>query len=244
MKKTVLAVFSILLSISSVFAQESSKNIRVSLTLSPNLSLTRLTTNATKLPTTGYSNVSNNGAAVRYKAGIILDFGKGNAVFSTGITYNVRAVNTKWDLSAYPNGGVPSGEYNYNLQYLQIPLTAKLYTNEIADNMKLYFQLGPTLDIKIAEKLNKGANTQSQPFEKSVANGFFFFDASLLAGAGLEWQLGDATAAFFGLSYNRGLLNTINYRAKYNKNAQTDQKVRDAITAKTAYISLDLGIKF
>ncbi|MEY5048129.1 MAG: hypothetical protein RLZZ175_1488 [Bacteroidota bacterium] len=243
MKKTVLAVFSILLSISSVFAQESSKNIRVSLTLSPNLSLTRLTTNTTNLASS-YSNVTNNGVAVRYKAGIILDFGKGNAVFSTGITYNVRAVNTKWELSNTAYKDVPSGTYNYNLQYLQIPLTAKLYTNEIADDMKLYFQLGPTLDFKIAEKLNKGASTQSQPFETQVAKGFFFFDASLLAGAGLEWQLGDATAAFFGLSYNRGLFNTINYRAKYNTNAQSSVDVNDAITAKTAYVSLDLGIKF
>lgn len=244
MKKTVLAVFSILLSISSVFAQESSKNIRVSLTLSPNLSITRLTTNASSLPVTGYSNVSNNGVAIRYKAGIILDFGKGNAVFSTGITYNVRSVNTKWDLSNTAYKNVPSGEYNYNLQYLQIPLTAKLYTNEIADDMKLYFQLGPTLDFKIAEKLSKGTSSQSQPFELSAANGFFFFDASVLAGAGVEMQLGESTAAFFGLSYNRGLLNTINYAAKYNNSVQSTANVNDAITAKTAYVSLDLGIKF
>lgn len=169
---------------------------------------------------------SSNGVAGRAILGPMAEFFMtDNVSFGTGLWYTPKSVS----FIAKSKSGNISGTSSYNLQYLMIPVYLKFYTNPITPKMKLYFTLGATLDVKIAEKA--GANI-------STSGGSFFnpIDASLMLGTGVEFALSESTAFFVGLGYNRGLLNVINpvnYRSSY-----------DALAIRNNLVSLDLGVKF
>lgn len=167
---------------------------------------------------------SSNGVAGRAILGPMAEFFMtDNVSFGTGLWYTPKNVSVK----AKSDGNSYSS--SYNLQYLMIPVYLKFYTNPITPKMKLYFTLGATLDVKIAEKA--GENT-------STGGGAFFnpIDATLMLGTGVEFAMSESTAFFVGLGYNRGLLNVINpvnYRSSY-----------DALSIRNNLVSLDLGFKF
>ena len=125
--------------------------IEMSLRFAPSLDLN------TAAGTGSYAGFRNNGAGIRMSVGPSLDyfFFKDRYAFSTGLWYTIKRSSfqmpgtfgeTRW------NPGAPSKESIYNLQYLQIPATVKLFANNIAPNMRLYLQTGGLLSIKLAEK--------------------------------------------------------------------------------------------
>jgi hypothetical protein len=143
---------------------------------------------------------SSNGVAGRAILGPMAEiFMTDNVSFGLGLWYTPKSVSlvakAKSDGSTYSS--------SYNLQYLMVPVYLKFYTNPITPKMKLYFTLGGTLDVKIAEKA--GANTSTT--DKSFFNPI---DASVMLGAGVEFALSESTVFFVGPGYNRGLLNVIN----------------------------------
>lgn len=169
---------------------------------------------------------SSNGVAGRGIIGPMAEFFMtDNVSFGTGLWYVPKSVSVKAKLES--DGSTYSS--TYNLQYLAIPLYLKFYTNPITPKMKIYFTLGGTLDIKIAEKA--GSNTSSG--DKSFFNPI---DTDLMLGTGVEFALTESTAFFVGLGYNRGLMNVINpvnYKSSY-----------DALAIRNNLVSLDLGVKF
>jgi hypothetical protein len=118
---------------------------------------------------------------------------------------------------------------SYNLQYVQIPLTLRMYTNEIATDMKLYFQVGGTFDIKLASKIKK-LGIEDDP----IIRKFGRFDATVLAGAGVELQMGSATYLMGGIRYQRSLIDNA---SKYDAGIAPFKLNSD-------FMSLDIGIKF
>jgi hypothetical protein len=123
-------------------------------------------------------------------------------------------------------------------QYLELPLSIKLFTNEIATATRLYFQVGGSLNVPIGTRVN-GEKFYTDPSNNtSVKAGDYvkFFDADALAGAGAEYQLGTSTKLFAGLSYHRGLVNIDNY-------FESTRKFKD-VTIKNSGLALDMGIKF
>ena len=169
---------------------------------------------------------SSNGVAGRAILGPMAEFFMSdNASFGVGLWYTPKSVSliakSKSDGSTYTS--------SYNLQYLMIPIYLKFYTNPITPKMKLYFTLGATLDVKIAEKAGSNTSTSGNSFFNPI-------DAGLMLGAGVEFAMSESTAFFVGLGYNRGLLNVINpvnYRSSY-----------DALAIRNNLVSLDLGFKF
>lgn len=218
MKKFLILVIVSLFVNTLVIAQETKFGIR----FAPNLAL-----NAVK-----GDNIEKNGIGARFGAGIFADFPlKDNVYFSTGLNFTSKRIDVKTDSDL---------KSVYNLQYIQLPLSIKFYTNEVADKMKIYFSVGGTLETKIAEKAKKDdfplkANAESQ--DKPL---FFFLDAGMLLGAGVEYQAGTSTALFAGLSYNRSLLNNINPTLK----DKDGKKIASDVRLSTSLISLDLGVKF
>jgi hypothetical protein len=98
---------------------------------------------------------------------------------------------------------LPSESKGYNVQYVQIPATLKLYTNEIALDKKLYFHFGPLIEVAVH---NKETNQDVTIIEK-----FQPVDISLLFAAGLEIQLAPQTAMQLGFNYTRGLINVAEF---------------------------------
>lgn len=209
--KRLLLIFACVL-----FAFPSFSQVKIGLQASPSLSFNRVRNEG---PVDGFTP---DGVGARILAGIIADYGfQQNYYVSSGLFFVPKRVAIRRE------GANGSAETElYRLHYLQIPATLKLFTNEVALDTRVYFQVGLTLDVKILED-----NISESP---EYVDRFRPVDSSVLLGAGAEYRVGYNTILFGGLTYRRGLANVIR-----NANA-----VADGIIVKNDMLSLDLGIKF
>jgi len=165
--------------------------------------------------------VSGNKGAVRLMGGIVADnHFRENYVFSTGLNF----ISKKYKYHAQAPG-IPYNE-SYNLQYIQLPLSLKLYTNEIGLDTRLYFHFGNNLEFNIHH------NLQDNP--DALATKILFFDTSVFASTGVEFKLGTDTSLFAGFGYHRGLLDII------YKNIPLDQ----SLVLRSNLIGMEMGVKF
>ena len=128
--------------------------------------------------------------------------------------------------------GAPAGESVYNLQYLQIPLTVKMYANNIGPDLRGYIQCGGLLDIKLAEKALDPTTNALYKFANaggSYQRQYGFMDFGVLLGAGVQYKINNVNAVNVGLSYQRGLVNV--FRA-------------DELESRNNTVALELGFKF
>jgi hypothetical protein len=177
---------------------------------------------------------SNN--TLRLGVGVVGDyFFSNNYAFSSGLMY--RSKGSKISYTYMREGGdgqiTPAKETDeLTVQYLEVPLTLKLFTNEVAPDIVLYIQVGGALGTKVSGQVD----------QKKVINGertarrFNIFETSAVLGTGAEMQLGQSTKLFGGITYLRGLSNIDNYYKKQlgDKN----------LAIKNNGVSIDVGIKF
>lgn len=157
-----------------------------------------------------------------------------NYAFSSGL----QLVGKGGTISYFNESDQKRYEQKIGIQYLEIPVTVKLFTNDVATDTKLYFQLGGSLGGAIAGKIN-GNKRFTDPVtgnENKALDYVILPDAAVLLGFGAEYQLGQSTKVFAGLSYHRGLLNIDNYFE--------DERDFSDVTLKNSEFALDLGIKF
>jgi len=167
--------------------------------------------------------IGNGSNAFNLSALLFADFElSSNYFFNSGIGYTSKRININYKTQGEPN----SYNKNYNIQYVQIPATLKLYTNEISLDKKLYFQFGPLIEIAIH---NKESNQELRVVEQ-----FRPLDISLLFASGLQFQLAPQTAIQIGIIYSRGLINVVKSSA---------DGIGD-LTIKNDIYALDLSIKF
>ena len=145
-----------------------------------------------------------------------------NHYFSTGMGYISKRINLATD--GFDTN--LSSQKHYNIQYVQIPATLKLFTDEVALDKKLYFQFGPLFDIAVHHKEN---NPGLQIIKK-----FRPIDISLLFAAGMQIQLAPQTAVQIGVSYTRGLINVARKTAMENGN----------LIIKNDLYGIDLAVRF
>ncbi len=229
MKKT--AVLFLLLGLSlSGFAQ-----VKLGLRVAPSVTVNSVIGDG------DYENAGPNGSSVRFSAGPIADFFfADNYAFSTGLWYTVKRASFQWPTRFRDaNDNDLGNTVVYNLQNIQIPVTMKLYTNEVAPDLRVYFQLGGTFDVKVAEKAkDRKDNPLYRLSEDQDKSAFKPLDVSLYMGAGAELVMGENTAVFGGLTYNRGLVNALG-GVEYN-----GSKINDDLRLRNQLISLEVGIKF
>jgi hypothetical protein len=126
--------------------------------------------------------------------------------------------------------GVNYKESIYNLQYLQLPATVKMFANNIAPGVRLYVQTGGLLSLKLAEKpLDQERNALYLAESGGNRRQYSFGDIELLLGTGVQYKLNESNAFNLGVSYQRGLLNI----------ARGSQLV-----SKSRIVSLDIGFQF
>jgi hypothetical protein len=120
-----------------------------------------------------------------------------NYFFTLGIGYTSKRINLK----TKPLNDATTYSKSYNVQYVQLPATLKMYTNEIALDKKLYFQVGPLFEIAVH---NKETNKDFTIIDK-----FQPVDVSLLFAAGVDIRLAPQTSIMLGINYTRGLVNIV-----------------------------------
>jgi hypothetical protein len=200
--------------------------VKIGLRVAPGLSL-----NSVADKKAGDSTVfSNNGSGFAFSAGVNLDFFfSDNYAFMTGVWYTTKSAGLK-AVTSFP-GFSDTYTQKVALQYVQVPLALKVYTNELATNIKVNFTLGGTIDIKIAEKLKT-----SNPVNTAYKSMYQPLNVGLLIGSGAEYQTGGNIILFGGLYYNRGLLGQL-------KNT-TDFKFKDNAKYTIGSLNLEVGAKF
>ncbi|XOV92563.1 MAG: outer membrane beta-barrel protein [Bacteroidota bacterium] len=220
MRKIFLLVISVIV-FSSVNAQ-----LQLGLKFSPQMSIGRT------LLTDDVRDFEPDDPGFKFALGLMADFGFAeNYFFSTGLTFMPKRVAfliSNEDGSALP-AGVNAFE-DYNVQYLQVPITLKLYTNEFQPDMKIFFQVGAAPEVKIYD--------QPTAEKYNLVDQFQFFDVAAVLGVGTEIKVGLNTALVGGFSYQRGLVNQLRTLNNNGINFQEDPSYRNTI------VSLDLGIKF
>lgn len=182
-----------------------------------------------------YAGFLANGSAVRMSVGPSLDyfFFKNRYAFSSGLWYTIKRSGFQMPGSfgeSRFSPGAPYKESLYNLQYLQVPVTVKMFANNIAPNIRLYIQTGGLLSLKLAERaLQQERNGLYLAESGGDRRQYGFGDVELLLGTGVQYKINDTNAFNLGLSYQRGLLDV----------ARGGQLV-----SKNRVVSLDLGFKF
>lgn len=224
MKKALLALF-----VSGATIGAASAQVEIGLKVSPSVTHLRADSPAAY----GFQN---NKSKLSLGGGIIVDYFFGeNYAFSTGLELTGKGGTISYFDAARNNQRV---EQKIGLQYLQVPLTVKLFTNDITTDTKLYFQLGGSLNAAIAGRID-GEKRYTDPATRQEVKASKYVivpDAGLRAGFGVEYQLGQSTKVLAGLSYHRGLLNIDNYFG--------DERGFKDVELKNSEFALDLGIKF
>jgi len=227
MKKIFLAVLLAAASIGTASAQ-----VEIGLKVSPSITNIR----ADSPSGTADNGFQNEKAKVGFGGGVIVDYFFGqNYAFSTGLFLTGKGGT----ISYYDPNTRARQQQKIGLQYLEVPITVKLFTNDIAPDTKLYFQVGGTLAGALTARIN-GDKFYQDPgdnnTETKASKHVIIPDVALLAAFGVEYQLGQSTRLLTGISYHRGIVNIDRY-------FDNTRKFRD-VTLKNNEIALDLGIKF
>jgi opacity protein-like surface antigen len=187
MKKATLALAAILMIANSTNAQD--RSTRLGLQVSPNLAWV----------TTDAENLDGDGQRLGYRFGLLGDFQLGsnaNYFFSTGAFLNNVGAKLKATL---PDSAktVLTSEASY--QYVELPVTIKLKTNEIG-YLTYFAQIGFDAGIMVAAKVKTGQDTKF----KDNSDNSNLLRLSLSVGAGAEYNFSGNTSLLMGLRYSNG----------------------------------------
>jgi hypothetical protein len=186
-------------------------------------------------------NFDKDGSLASIGGGLVLDYFFGqNYAFSTGLQLTSKGGSiTYYDPTLTGVGNNTTFKQKVRLQYVEVPVTVKLFTNDIATDTKLYFQVGGVVSGLTGGRINgdkyftDAANNNEQKRSRSH---FLFADFGLLGGLGAEYQVGQSTKVFAGVSYHHGLLNVDRF-------FDNTRKYKD-VSLKNREIALDFGLKF
>lgn len=181
-------------------------------------------------------NFDGQGVSGGFGLGVVADYFFGtNYAVTSGLMYNIKGSTVKYTYTPDDAIGISQKiEEDLSLQYLEIPIALKLFTNEIATDTKLYFQAGGSLNTMLAAKVNdKKVDASGDKYTKQ----FNLFEVDVLVGAGVEYQLGTSTKLFAGVTYHRGLTDVDDSR--YSRILRDDK-----VELMNNAFSLDFGIKF
>lgn len=214
MKKVILILAAALLAAPAMNAQDDA-SVRFGIKLAPNMSWLKADTKGLK----------NNGSSVGYTFGLITEFpigASGNYRFGTGLFLNnlggkyLRSVEYKDAI----NGPVLKKDLatDFRTSHIELPLTFKLMTNEIG-YMRYYGQLGFGASYNIRAKADMDSpvfdatgnyvirfeELEDEDFQNSIQP----FRASLIVGAGMEYNFSGSTTLQAGVTYNNGFTNAL-----------------------------------
>lgn len=228
MKKYLLA-----LGLSAFTIGAASAQVEIGLKVSPSITNLRADSPRNGTNATGFKNEK---SKLGFGGGVIIDYFFGqNYAFSSGLF-----LTGKGGTISYLD---PAKNVRYNqkigVQYLEVPVSLKLFTNDISEGTKVYFQVGGTLAGAIAARID-GEKFYQDPgnsnAETRASKHVIVPDVGLLGGAGVEYLLGQSTRLIAGLSYHHGIVNIDRY---FDNNRKFSN-----VTLKNSEVALDLGIKF
>lgn len=173
---------------------------------------------------------SSAGVDVGFNYGIITDFGfTENYSFSTGID-----VSYKGGCLDYVDT-ITTSTTDYRLQYIEIPLTLKMRTNEIG-YITYFGQFGfaPGINLRARADITSTTTVNNTTTiinleDEDIKDDINVFSTSMIIAIGMEYSLGGKTSFMAGFTFNNGFIDIL------------DDKDSKAITN---YLALTLGVLF
>ncbi|MBC8154770.1 MAG: PorT family protein [Bacteroidetes bacterium] len=183
-----------------------------------------------------FNGFKSNGAGLRFSTGLNLDyfFYKDRYALSSGLWYTIFRSGYQMPGTFGQgtfNPGAPTQESAYNLRYVQVPVTVKLFANNLFPQARVYFQTGGIINVKVGERALDQARNGLYKYAEATntSRQYGFADVAFLVGGGVQFKLNDINAVNVGLIYQRGLL---------------DVARGGDLFSKSRVVSLDLGFKF
>jgi hypothetical protein len=181
---------------------------------------------------TDVNHISNDGSVFGFNGGLIIDrYFAENYAFSTGIfLWHTGGKLLFSDSTAirFRTGEdtlAPNTSMAYHLQYLTIPFSLKLHSNEIG-YIKFFAHLGINSHINIG----KTADVPDMNIDNvGIPDEIQFFSMSYFFGGGIEYSLGGNTAILCGIYYTNGFWDVT-----------VDEDCRTTLNT----LSLRLGVRF
>lgn len=184
---------------------------------------------------------SSENAKFSFGGGIFMDYFFGeNYAFNTGLFLTGKGGTISYlDHDLTTHSTAIRVEQKIAIQYLELPLTIKLFTNEVASDTRLYFQLGGSLAVPVQTRIN-GDKYYTDAYDSNnqtkAGQHVLDIDANLIGGFGAEYQLGQSTKLLAGISYHHGLVDFDRYFERTR--GFSDVNIKNSVFA------LDLGLKF
>jgi hypothetical protein len=186
------------------------------------------------------------GSKIGFSYGITTEFKiQENYAFATGMqaTYRGGRVNFRYGNDAT----YPEVSYRLNMQYVEIPLTLKMKTNEF-NKVRYFGQFGfaPGYCIRAkgeTEIVNQGSRQfiQDTEYEDDYKDYVNSFNLSMIIAAGAEYRLAGSTVVFSSLEFNNGFIDVFG-KVKQPFVSPTPQEVK--WTGFSNYFALNVGILF
>jgi len=180
------------------------------------------------------------GSKVGFIYGLMMDYSFAkNYAFGVGLEVSYRGGKLKYEYPTSQNVTM-TGNYEFNLKYIEIPITIKLKTNEIG-YITYYGQFGVQPGINIGAKMDyeqttvnpSGTHTQSDT-DVDIKDDIVDSNFSILFGVGAEYRISGDTYLMGGLQFSNGFTDIINL------NDQNGTPIK----AVSNYFSLNLGVFF
>lgn len=180
--------------------------------------------------------LQSNGSKFGFTYGLITEFKfSDNYSFATGIDVTYRGGKTRTTEESLLNTIV--SDKSITLQYVEIPITLKLKTNEIG-YLTYYLQAGlaPGINIRARNDVKSstqvkttGVVTTYESTNDDISSSINTLNLSMIIGGGVEYTLSGSTVLLAGIQFNNGFLDVDDH---------TDYKVN------SNYLALTIGILF
>lgn len=166
--------------------------------------------------------IDSDGSRLGFAYGLMADyhFSK-NYALASGVEVSYRGGKYKAE-----EGGI-TAKSSITLQYIEVPVTMKLKTNEIG-YITYFGKFGFAPGINIKAKADYDINGVKDE-DVGIKSDINSFNLSFLAGIGAQYSLGGKTAVLAGITFNNGFL---------------DVDKTDGFKATSSFLALDLGIMF
>lgn len=233
MKKIFRILFVLFVSSQLAFGQGTDPVFHFGLKVVPNLGWIKTDDNDTK----------SDGSKIGFAYGLVTEFRFAeNYAFATGLEIAYRNAKTKGSTTFEPTPGTTKDSTysrSMKLQYIEIPLTLKLKTNEIG-YFRYFLQIGLAPGFKIRARADDkgtvattvgGGPTANLPYEsenKDIKDDIHGLNLSMIISGGVEYNVSGNTNLAFGLVFNNGFLD-----------------IKDGgLTQKSNYFGLSIGVLF
>lgn len=196
----------LLVTILSVALSTQAQTVRFGLTASPVFSF----------PYSLDASLENDGVKLGFSYGLLLDLAVDNNnryAFHTGFLHTLTGVRVQQNITDTAGTVVQTLSQELKYQYVEIPLTMRLRTNEIG-YITYWGQFGITPGILVANRYDQIGNpdpTGLLSFENERVPNAIPVNLALTIGGGIEYSLGGATSVLAGLMYQNGFTNIWNY---------------------------------